>query len=110
MMTQFTYGSRNFLFDDSREFYDDAVNTMLLPNGMRCDVLKTGSFDNTSADFIIRSNPDNAVISTGTGRKKPGSEIFSESLQHIGIKVHSPGKSGAVIFETDGEEMRMVDW
>lgn len=110
MMAQFTYGSQNFLFDDSKELYEDAVNTIMLPGDMKSSVLRTGTFDNTSAEFIIGSNPDNAIITTASGRKKPGSEIFRESLGHIGIKVHSPNEKGAVIFETDGVVTEKVDW
>lgn len=110
MMAQFVYGSKNFIFNDSKEFYDDAVNTLLLPQGMKCDVLKAGSFDNTSADFIIRSSPEYAVVYSGSGRKRPSAEIFTESLEHIGIKVFSPDKNGAVIFRTDGKETMLYNW
>jgi beta-lactamase superfamily II metal-dependent hydrolase len=114
MMAQFTYGSQSFLFSDSYTLNEDLLNTSFLKEDVNVQVLKTsgaGSFDYTSADFLAKANPEFVVISSSRStRKKMHSDIFTESLEHIGINVLKTNENGALIFETNGDVTERVEW
>src|SRR4030095_5411813 len=97
MMAQFVYGDQYFLFDDAYTTEEDMTNTSLLPENSNM-ILKTagsGSFDFVSTWFLLRSNPEIVVISSsGSNRKRLNTDIFAESLKHIGIKVLKTNETG----------------
>ena len=81
---------------------------------MNIKVLKTagaGSFDYGSTGFLVKSNPEFVVISSSRStRKNLNTDIFTESLEHIGINVLKTNENGAVVFETEGNETRKAEW
>jgi len=113
MMAQFVYGDQSFLFDDAYNTEEDIINTSLF-NDNNTRILKTagsGSFDYVSSGFLLRSNPEFVIISSaGSNRKRLNTDIFTESLKHIGIKVLKTNEEGALIFETNGISTERVAW
>jgi competence protein ComEC len=111
MMVRFTYGSRDFLFAHPDDRVDDAVNTAMLTAGSNASVLNLkGSFKDVSADFIVRSGAEYVIIPGAIGKKKTENEILTETLEEFGYNVSNTAGGGAVIFRTDGEILRKIDW
>jgi competence protein ComEC len=114
MMAELVYGSQSFLFNDSYDLNEDAVNTAYLPGDLNVQVLKTpgaGSFDYTSSEFLAKSNPEYVVISSSRStRKKLSTDVYTKSLEHIGMNVLKTNENGAVIFRTNGETTEKVEW
>lgn len=114
MLTQFIYGEQNFLFNDTYKMNEDIQYTASLPGYNETKILKvpaSGSFDLTSAEFIVRSNPEVIVISQSKPlRKKLNSDVFKSVLGDFGMDVMNTGDNGALIFETDGYSTQVVKW
>ncbi|MCI0450670.1 MAG: DNA internalization-related competence protein ComEC/Rec2, partial [Chlorobi bacterium] len=114
MMAQFTYGDQSFIFTDSYSLNEDFLNTKLIFGDDNVQVLKTagaGSFDYSSAEFLAKANPEFVVISSSRStRKKMRTDIFTASLEHIGMNVLKTNENGALIFESDGEVTESVNW
>ncbi|MFI5144418.1 MAG: ComEC/Rec2 family competence protein, partial [Ignavibacteria bacterium] len=105
------YGSREFVFTDVED--RDYQTFLKFGKNVKTSVLKvpfSGSFDFTSPEFIAHTNPENVVISSFRGRKQYNSDVFERSLKEIGFNVFKISENGAVIFETDGEKIKLVEW
>lgn len=91
-----TYGESRFLFTGDIE--KDGEKAILESGAeLKCDVLKVahnGSDTSTSDEFLLRADPDIAVISVGEGNKygHPKRNIIKKLL-----------KSGAIIYRTDDD-------
>jgi competence protein ComEC len=114
MMAELLYGEQSFLFNDSYELEEDLRNAAFLPDDLTVQVLKTagaGSFDYVSAEFLAKSNPEYVIISSSRStRKKLNTDIFTESLEYIGVNVLKTNENGSVIFKTDGGVTERVYW
>ena len=114
MMTEFLFGEQSFIFNDAYNLLDDYANTSYLPEENNLMVLKlsgAGSFDYNSADYIAKADPEFVIISSSDrGRKKAGTEIFTQTLNESGYTVLKTSEQGAVIFETDGLSTQRVKW
>jgi competence protein ComEC len=82
--------------------------------GDRCDAVKIGhhgSAYSTSGDFLSRFNPRLAVVSVGAGNRygHPSGETLKR-ISAAGCVLLRTDEKGAVIFETDGTQTRVVDW
>jgi len=112
MLVHFLYGNELFTFSDTKDINEEYLYGLV----RICDttaVLKvpaSGSFNFTSAEFLVKSNPKNIIISSSRSYKRLNSDIFSETMEKSGIKVFKINESGAVIFETDGEKTESVKW
>lgn len=115
MMTQFLYGDQSFVFNDAVTPDENIFNTVYLNsldlNMQAIRVSGSGSFNRTPESMITAINPEYIIIGeTVTGRRKVSSEIFAVALNETGYNVLDVGKSGAVIFKTNGDFTRRVDW
>lgn len=115
MMTQFLYGDQSFVFNDAVTPDENIFNTVYLNsldlNMQAIRVSGSGSFNRTPESMITAINPEYIIIGeTVTGRRKVSSEIFAAALNETGYNVLDVGKSGAVIFKTNGDFTRRVDW
>jgi competence protein ComEC len=113
MLVRFTYGNTSFAFADSKDMREDFIYSVVFKDGDSVNVLKvpaSGSFNQTSPEFIVRADPIYAVIASSNAKKKLQSEIFSRSLGLYGINVLNTGENGANIFESNGEKCVPVDW
>jgi competence protein ComEC len=110
MLAHFIYGNELFTFSDTKDIYEENLYSRINLND-KTSVLKipaSGSFNFTSAEYIVKSNPDNIIISASRNVKRLNSDIFSETMKRTGINVLSINETGAVIFETDGLETERV--
>jgi hypothetical protein len=83
----------------------------MLTAGSNASVLNLkGSFKDVSADFIVRSGAEYVIIPGAIGKKKTENEILTETLEEFGYNVSNTAGGGAVIFRTDGEILRKIDW
>lgn len=115
MMTQFLYGDQSFVFSDATTPEENIFNTVYMNtldlNMQSIRITGSGTFNTTPAAMITEINPEYIIIGeTVTGRRKVSSEIFSAALNETGYNVLDVGKSGAVIFKTNGDFTRRVDW
>lgn len=110
LMVHILYGDELFTFSDAKDITEETYYGMFMPK-QTTRILKvpaSGSFNFTSPEALIQSNPENVVISSVRSKKRLNSDIFSETLRKIGINVLNVGESGAVIFETDGKKTERV--
>lgn len=114
MLTDFTYGTNHFLFADNQLEEENLFNSVFLNNIKGVKVLRTpvsASFENTSAEFLVNTNPEAIVLTTPrTGRKKKSTEIFSRAVESFGFNTHNVQRYGAAIFRTNGSKTYKVDW
>ena len=100
------YGKQDFLFTGD---VDKEVLLKLLPLNRVIEIIKIphhGSRGSYVENFYQELNPAAAVISVGRGNRygHPHSEVL-EGLEDAGINVYRTDKQGALIFETDGEDI-----
>lgn len=114
MLSELLYGSQDFLFCDSYNIEEDAFNVRMISPYAETKVLKTsgsGSFDYTSAEFLVKADPEIVVISQSKApRKKLNSDVFKSTIENFGIDVMNTSENGALIFRTDGDMTERVDW
>lgn len=83
-------------------------------NFIKADILKVphhGSSTSTTLPFLVRSKPEYSIISCGAYNKfnHPSVNILYR-LENIGSKVLRTDLQGAVIIESDGFDIEVVDW
>lgn len=110
MLVKFKYGNEEFVFCDSRNLNEDYFYSRMTGATRVLKVPASGSFNYTSPEFIVRTNPSYVVLSTSKNSKRLHSDIFSRSLEYEGIQVFKIAEQGAVIFKTDGSKTELVDW
>jgi len=115
MMTQFLFGEQSFIFTDAVKPEEIIFNSVYLNNlDLNSQVIRvpgSGSFLTTPAEFITVVNPAYILIGeTVSGRRRVNSEIFSAALKENGYNILDVGKSGAVIFKTNGDYTKRVVW
>lgn len=81
---------------------------------LKSDILKVshhGSITSTTIPFIIKNKPEFAVISCGMYNKyNHPSDIVLSRLQNTGTKYYRTDLEGAVMFESNGYVIDLVDW
>ncbi len=81
---------------------------------LRSDLLKVGhhgSKHSTSVEFLETVNPEYGLISAGVINKfnHPTPEVL-ERLRSKNIKIQRTDLSGAVIYQSDGSSIEIIDW
>lgn len=108
------YNESEFLFtgdveEAGEKFLSDAYSDFL-----KTDVLKVahhGSITSTSIPFIIKNKPVYAVISCGMFNKfNHPSDVVLNRLEKTGTSTFRTDLDAAVIMESDGYEINIVDW
>ena len=105
-----TYGTFSMLFCGDIE---EKAERELLESGVNlsADVLKVahhGSATSTSDAFLEAVRPQYAVISTGEDRNNlPRNEVLKR-LSDWNTEVFRTDRDGAVVFSTDGENLRII--
>jgi competence protein ComEC len=110
LLVKFMYDKEEFVFCDSRNLNEDYFYSRMTGATRVLKVPASGSFNYTSPEFIVRTNPSYVVISTSKNSKRLHSDIFSRSLEYEGIQVFKIAEQGAVIFKTDGYKTELVGW
>lgn len=108
------YGTTRFLFTGDAEA--DAERRMITRYDafLRADVLKVGhhgSTTSTTPGFAVKVKPKHAVISVGRNNRfnHPRQEILTR-LRLVGAHIHRTDIEGAIIFESDGRQVRKLQW
>ena len=113
LVIRILFGRTRILFTGDAE--KEAENDILLSgyslfsNGIK--VGHHGSTTSSTLSFLKRVMPEQAVISVGEHNKYHfPSPIIIQRLQMLGVAIHRTDKEGAVIFRSDGKELKKVKW
>ncbi len=108
------YGRTSILFtgDAEREAEEEIVESY--GDFLQSTILKTGhhgSITSSSREFLGAVNPRYAVMSLGLHNKfnHPSDEVV-ERLLMMNVEALRTDEEGAIIFESDGEEMSRILW
>ncbi|PID61985.1 MAG: DNA internalization-related competence protein ComEC/Rec2 [Ignavibacteriae bacterium] len=108
------YGKTSFLFTGDAEFEREEALIKNYGEFLKSDYLKVGhhgSKGSTSEKFIKYIAPKFAVISAGiANRFNHPSERVLNLLNEQKIEISRTDKEGAVIYLSDGEKIKKVDW
>lgn len=107
------YGKASFLFTGDLVTAEEA-KILQKKTPLASTVLKVGhhgSKTSSSPAFLKAVHPRYAVIEVGADNNfgHPAPEIL-ERLQTQGIEIHRTDKEGAIVFETDGKEMKVTSY
>jgi competence protein ComEC len=114
MILKMIYGNSSFLFtgDADKEIEDKLVTAA--GNFLKTDMLKAGHHGskNSSADrFIEAVKPEFVIISAGIENRfhHPSPEVV-EKFNKINANVKRTDKNGAVLLNSDGYKITIIDW
>ncbi len=114
IVLKIVFGKTSLLLTGDAEFEAEALMNKRFGDFLRSDILKVahhGSKNGTSDDYLRYVKPKKAVISVGEKNKfgHPSEEVI-ERLKKYGCEIIRTDKSGAVIFESDGERWEVINW
>lgn len=108
------YGNNSFLFLGDVEIPAERYYTKFYRNILDSDVLKVGhhgSKTGSSEVFLNAVSPKISLISAGVKNKfAHPSEIVLDRLKKLNSKILRTDSAGAVLLQSDGNEIRIVDW
>lgn len=113
-LLKLVYGRTSFLFtgDAGIQIEDDYINKY--GPFLNSDVLKVGhhgSKTSTSEKFVKYVSPKFAIISAGVANKfGHPSKLILDRLDENNIEVLRTDQSGAIIFQSDGNVVRSINW
>jgi len=108
------YGRTSMLLTGDAEAEAEATIRSRYGLFLDSDILKAGhhgSVTSSSEDFLNGITPEIALISVGARNKfgHPSPEILSR-LSGRGVVVHRTDREGALMYETDGETWKHIEW
>ena len=108
------YGNSSFLFTGDAEVKAEKIMINDYQNFLDVDVLKAGhhgSKTSSSENFIKFTSPRYAIISAGIQNKfgHPDLEIINRFKMNK-VNVYRTDKSGALLFESDGQDIKRINW
>ncbi|RPI75289.1 MAG: DNA internalization-related competence protein ComEC/Rec2 [Ignavibacteriales bacterium] len=108
------FGRTSFLFTGDIEKNVEKIYTNTYKSFLEADLLKAahhGSKTSSTSEFLKYVTPDQSLISAGILNKfnHPSPEIL-ERLENLGSEIYRTDKQGALIFESDGDSIRFIDW
>ncbi|MCS7054480.1 MAG: DNA internalization-related competence protein ComEC/Rec2, partial [Ignavibacterium sp.] len=108
------FGETSFLFLGDVEIPAERYYTQFESKMLDADVLKVGhhgSKTGSSEEFLNAVSPKISLISAGIKNKfGHPSEIVLERLQKMNSKILRTDSAGAVLLQSDGKEIKVVDW
>ena len=108
------YGQTSFLFVGDCEHPGEYFLATNFGTMLDSDVLKVGhhgSSTGSSDAFLNLVSPDISLVSAGIKNKfnHPAESVIS-SLKNINSMIYRTDQLGAVLLQSDGEEIKKVDW
>jgi len=108
------YGKTSFLFTGDIEKKVEKIYASKYKSFLDVDVLKTahhGSKTSSTPEFLNFVTPEQSIISAGILNKfnHPSAEVINR-LEDFGSEIYRTDKYGALIFESDGDSIRFIDW
>jgi competence protein ComEC len=108
------YGKTSFLFVGDCEHPAEYFLATNFGNMLDSDVLKVGhhgSSTGSSDAFLSLVSPDISLVSAGIKNKfNHPAETVINSLEEINSVIYRTDKVGAVLLESDGNEIKQVNW
>ncbi|WP_337865888.1 DNA internalization-related competence protein ComEC/Rec2 [Ignavibacterium sp.] len=108
------FGNTSFLFVGDAEIPAEAYYLNHYNKFLDSDVLKVGhhgSSTSSSQEFLETISPRISLISAGIKNKfGHPSEIVLKRLEQINSQILRTDLSGAVLLQSDGEEIKIIDW
>jgi competence protein ComEC len=108
------YGNNSFLFLGDVEVPAERYYSKFYRNILDSDVLKVGhhgSKTGSSEEFLNAVSPEISLISAGIKNKfGHPSEIVLERLKILNSKILRTDSAGAVLLQSDGNEIKVIDW
>lgn len=111
IVARLDYGESSFLLTGDAGIKTESTMIYHSAELLDVDVLKAGhhgSRTSTSAAFAAAVSPAYAVISAGKDNSygHPHSQVL-DVLNNLGAEIKSTAESGTIIFESDGEELKI---
>ncbi len=111
IIARLVHGDISYLFTADAPQSVERYLLTLDGKGIQSDVLKVGhhgSRTSTGEAFLGAVNPTNAVISAGKDNRygHPHEEVL-ERLLHFGVTIFKTYEEGTIVFESDGERVRL---
>jgi competence protein ComEC len=108
------YGGTSFLFTGDIESKAELIYASDYKSFLDVDFLKVahhGSKTSSISDFLNFVTPRQSIISAGILNKfnHPSPEVVKR-LEDFGSDIYRTDKYGALIFESDGDSIRFIDW
>jgi len=108
------YGKTSFLFTGDIEKKVENIYSDNYKSFLDSDLLKVahhGSNTSSTSEFLNFVTPTKSIISAGIQNQfnHPSAEIV-ERLGNFGSEIYRTDKYGALIFESDGDSIRFIDW
>jgi competence protein ComEC len=108
------YGRTSFLFTGDIEKKVERIYASKYNSFLDVDFLKAahhGSKTSSTVEFLNYTTPEMSIISAGILNKfnHPSLEIVRR-LESFGSEIYRTDKYGALIFESDGETIKFIDW
>jgi len=114
VVVKLQYGATSFLLaGDAEEPVEDHLDSVY-GSFLKSDVLKAGhhgSITSSSAEFLENVRPRQVIISVGKFNKfHHPSQIVLERFNAMGVHIHRTDEEGAIIFESNGDSLHLVNW
>lgn len=114
VVLKFKYKDTEVLFTGDAEKESERFITQSYGSFLSCDILKAGhhgSITSTTIPLALKSNPKLALISCGLYNiYNHPSDIVLRRLKRLGTEIHRTDLDGALIVESDGKKINVVDW
>ncbi|MBK8554056.1 MAG: DNA internalization-related competence protein ComEC/Rec2 [Ignavibacteria bacterium] len=108
------YKENEFFFSGDIEKESENFISDTYTGFIETDVLKVahhGSITSSTIKFIVNNKPQHAVISCGMYNKfNHPSDLVLNRLNNIGAVIHRTDTEGAVVFQSDGRNIEIIDW
>jgi len=114
LVMKFVYGSNSFLFTGDASMRLERELVSEYGEFLKSDILKVahhGSSSSSSIDFIKSVSPSYGIISAGEKNiyNHPNKQVL-EKFANLGIKLFRTDLRGAVILESDGTKINLINW
>ncbi len=114
VVLKFKYKDTEVLFTGDAEKESEGFITQSYGSFLSCDILKAGhhgSITSTTIPLALKSNPKLALISCGLYNiYNHPSDIVLRRLKRLGTEIHRTDLDGALIVESDGKKINVVEW
>ncbi len=113
-LIKIVYGKTSFLFTGDIERKVEKIYAAGYKSFLDVDVLKAarhGSKTSSSPEFLNFVTPKLSIISAGILNKfrHPSPDVI-QRLEDFGSEIYRTDKYGALIFQSDGDSIRFIDW
>lgn len=114
VVVRLQYGNVSFLFAGDAEQEVERMIVEQYGEFLGSTLLKTGhhgSKTSSTQEFLVAVRPAHAVVSVGRYNKfkHPSRDVLSR-LRSLNAEVYRTDEEGALIFESDGQTLSLVDW